>query len=511
MRLLRFEVKIVLAILLVAIAPLIASVTLGRSVLQDAYRVGVNQRVRRQLEASLTVYRDYFRASRREADAIADVLAARVVVAGLCGGDEPDHDALTGLVEPYPSLRSARLVRKGSTVPCAVVTRASELGDESIRTLALERKVVLASSTGTETPIEHLLTVTLSTDARPFAAYEEAGQVAEVYRQLKEQDEYLSGKYWSLYILCLGLVIALAALLAGVAARRVTSRIALLIEATKRVGSGDLTVAVPAGRQDEIAELSGSFNKMVHDLGDSRARVEYLNRVSGWQEFAKRLAHEIKNPLTPIQLAAQEIERRFAGDDHQHRQALSDARAIIEEEVATLRRLVGEFSSFAKLPEVRLSAANLGEFLEELRSLVPSIEADLESAVAIDLKLPQGTGPEVALDGMLLRRCFDNLFRNAAQAARDAGNEQVRISVSLTLRDTTVVLMVTDTGPGMDEDTQNKMFQPHFTTKKDGSGLGLAIVKKIVLEHHGDITCDSVTDAGTRFKIELPVNAPPQP
>src|SRR5262249_53679606 len=153
------------------------------------------------------------------------------------------------------------------------------------------------------------------------------------------------------------------------------------------------------------------FNDMVRDLRESRERIQYLQRIGAWQEVARLLAHEIKNPLTPIQLAAQEIHESYRGDDPCFRQKVKEARGIIEEEVSTLRRLVGEFSAFAKLPEVHLADADLGDFVYEMERPMVAVRDEKGAAnapVAIRVERPTTPLP-VRVDAMLLRRCVDNL------------------------------------------------------------------------------------------------------
>src|SRR5690606_32219499 len=179
--------------------------------------------------------------------------------------------------------------------------------------------------------------------------------------------------------------------------RRVTDRVRALVHATRRVGAGDLTVRVPVQSDDEVAELSQSFNDMVRDIADSRARVEYLQRIGGWQEFARRLAHEIKNPLTPIQLAAQEMRDSYDGEDERYRARLEDATAIIQEEVATLRRLVSELTDCTRLPKVQGEPADLRAFLLEIARAVPPLLVDLgaKDAVHVDVAIPESSIPVV--------------------------------------------------------------------------------------------------------------------
>ena len=285
-----------------------------------------------------------------------------------------------------------------------------------------------------------------------------------------------------------------------------TRRVTLLAQATSRVGAGDLTASVPDDDSDEVGDLSRAFNAMVRDMRESRERIEYLSRIGAWQEFARRLAHEIKNPLTPIQLAVQEIHRTYKGDDARYRRLLEEGRAIVEEEIATLRTLVSEFSEFARLPEAHLSPADLGVFVREAvdAPFGPEDSLDEEAAkIAVRAEVESGALP-VRIDPMLLKRCLDNLIRNAAQALRNDPRENPRIVVAARAVGDRAVLEVRDNGPGIDPDVRERVFDPYYTTKSDGTGLGLAIVKKIVLEHGGDIVCTQAPEGGAALQIWLP-------
>src|SRR6185369_10123519 len=135
--------------------------------------------------------------------------------------------------------------------------------------------------------------------------------------------------------------------------------------ATRPVAEGDLSVRVGLEGDDEVADLGRSFDRMLEELSQSRARVEFLRRMGEWQQVARRLAHEIKNPLTPIQLAVEECHRRYRGDDAEYKRLVETTLEVVAEEVGTLRRLVSEFSSFARLPTADLAPADLGAFLRE--------------------------------------------------------------------------------------------------------------------------------------------------
>ena len=304
-------------------------------------------------------------------------------------------------------------------------------------------------------------------------------------------------------------MILVASLIGAILSRRVTKRVVALAEASRKVGAGDLTVELPTSATDEITELTEAFNDMVRDLRDSRTRIEYLQRIGAWQDFARRLAHEIKNPLTPIQLAAQELDETYVGGDEAYRRKLQNARAIIEEEVATLRRLVGEFSSFAKLPEADLAPADLGEVVHAIETSVPAMLEDVGHGTPVDVEVVVRAATqaiEVRMDPMMLKRGVDNLVRNAIQAVHEAkpdGGGRVLVRAYKTRN--RGFIEVRDNGLGISEEHWDRVFDPYYTTRAEGTGLGLAIVKKVVLEHGGELRLDRAPEGGARFSIELPL------
>jgi two-component system nitrogen regulation sensor histidine kinase NtrY len=313
---------------------------------------------------------------------------------------------------------------------------------------------------------------------------------------------------------------AAAAAWATARARASTARrVEAITAAAGRVGAGDLAVRVkpPGGALDPLA---GAFNQMVEELQLSRERVDYLQRLAGWQDVARRLAHEIKNPLTPIQLAVQEIARKYAGDDARFKRALDTAREVVEEEVATLRRLVTAFSEFARLPEVKPSPADLAEFVRDMASSRQFLDEAAGGAGAVQMVFEAGEAPiPVMIDRIMLKRAFENLARNAAQAIGARGGtvwvraEQRRVKVAdADGRPVDEVdqawLVVEDDGPGIPPEHRAKIFDPYFTTKSDGTGLGLAIVRKIAIDHAGDVGLEERPGGGARFILTLPLRDP---
>lgn len=504
MKLSRFERKILFAIAAVAVVPLLGALLLGQRALREAYQVGVNPRVQQELQHNLTLYRDHFVLLKQSANQLADAVASdHALILAASAADAPTAQArIIALLKRSSSAARIRVLDKNGNV-FVQAEDPQRLGPD-MRLLELTRVL-----TGLEAPHAQSVTMTVATRNDRFLAYQRAGELVEVYARLESEGELISTFYLVVYMGFL-LSVIVAALAVGVLlSRRVTRRVSLLADATARVGAGDLDVQVPTAVNDEIGELTKAFNAMVRDLRDSRGRIEYLQRISAWQDFARRLAHEIKNPLTPIQLAVQEVHRRYDGSDVAYRKRLDETLSIVEEEVATLRRLVTEFSAFAKLPQASLAPADLGEFVRDAARTLSSVPDECEGDTPVSVEpLVLGGALPVAIDAMMLKRAVDNLVRNAVQAIRaDATRKGGRVRVQTIRQGECVLLEVADDGPGVDPHDRVRIFDPYHTTKPEGSGLGLAIVKKVVLEHHGEIECRQSDLGGAAFTISLPLRA----
>jgi nitrogen fixation/metabolism regulation signal transduction histidine kinase len=501
----RFERKLLAAIVVATMMPLVGALVLGQGALREAYQVGVNPRVREELDRSLALYRTYFTTLRKHADESASAIAADWALrAAVERGDREALDArLQLLLERNQDIAKIQITNEDGQ-PLAAAAIESRTKNDA-RLLQIERPLADLSRAK--------LNVTLAAPSRPFLDYQRAGELVEVYRRLERGGGQVAGFFIVVYTGFLLSVIVAALAVGIVMARRVTRRVSVLADATRRVGSGDLHVQVPTDTADEIGELTNDFNTMVRDLRESRDRIEYLQRIGGWQEFARRLAHEIKNPLTPIQLAIQEVHKSYPGGDSRFDKRLNDARTIIEEEVATLRRLTAEFSTFAKLPEATLARADLNDFVRDLSRSFETI-ADVRGGAAagtepnpIEVKIELATQAlPVRIDSMMLKLCLENLVRNAVEALRVLEGPQ-RVLVRLHSKRDRAVLEVHDSGPGVSATDRQRIFDPYFTTKADGTGLGLPIVKKVVLEHHGSIVCEESELGGAVFRIELPLAA----
>jgi nitrogen fixation/metabolism regulation signal transduction histidine kinase len=388
---------------------------------------------------------------------------------------------------------------------------------------------------------------TYAFDRRYERELEAAGATLDAYTRLeKERARVYAGSFKAFAVLLL--IVGVGSVGVGyLLARGTTRRIRRLADAIDQVAAGNLEVRVPVTGSDELTDLASAFNRMLGEMQQSRARIEYLQRIGAWQEMAQRLAHEIKNPLTPIQLAVQECHRKYGGEDPRFRALLNTTLEIVEEEVGTLRRLVGNFSSFARLPQSDLRGATLRDFLRECSEQLghlgaaadgapsasperrhasgsagawsepggrnledPSDDAFVAQDVDVRWEVPDDPMP-VAIDRQMLRRVVVNLVRNGIEAIRSGrpdpipGERRGHVVVRARTGANAAAIVVEDDGPGVPEAVRERVFDPYFTTKPDGTGLGLAIVKKIVVEHNGAITAErSERLGGAAFVVELP-------
>ncbi|HTH37143.1 MAG TPA: ATP-binding protein, partial [Pyrinomonadaceae bacterium] len=260
-----------------------------------------------------------------------------------------------------------------------------------------------------------------------------------------------------------------------------------------------------------LPEIAGAV-LVIEDLAELIA----AQRASAWQEVARRMAHEIKNPLTPIQLSAERIAKRFAGTtepvlaglsgaavDPDKARVVADGTQTILREVQSLKSMVDEFSRFARLPEVKLERGDVNEVLRQAADLY----VDRANEATLNL-IPADDLPLAMIDEEQLKRVFVNLIDNALEVS---GSDGVGRMVTLLSRHDEVrdliVLEVADNGNGIDAADYQKLFQPYFSTKGRGTGLGLAIVNRIVTDHHGKIKAVPNQPRGARFVIELPVQS----
>ena len=221
-----------------------------------------------------------------------------------------------------------------------------------------------------------------------------------------------------------------------------------------------------------------------------------------WREVAKRIAHEIKNPLTPIKLSAQRLQRRLKDLPGKDGQLVQECTNVIIQHVDELKEMVNEFSNFARLPEVSPVPQQLNDLIQETMQLYLSAHPELHFITKLEPRLPI-----LNLDRDQMKRVFLNLIDNAIAAIKSSGRAgpgRIEVETHYNEKLEMAALTIRDNGPGMSESVQERVFEPYFSTKEEGTGLGLAIVKRIINDHGGYIRLSSIEGEGTTFMIELP-------
>ncbi|HSY22011.1 MAG TPA: ATP-binding protein [Polyangiaceae bacterium] len=508
------EHRLALAILVTAILPLASAMMLAYSLLNYASSVWLRPEVEEELERGIDLYKDYVKVVKDDMKHQTEAIASDEMLRASVVKHDPEscERALEAIFPRFPEL-VALSVEDERGPPMATRDRGRKIDEATERKLEVRRPILAPEGTG---PV---LVATFAFDRRYEQSLERAGEIHETYAQLESKRTSIYGGYFEAFAALLGITVIVTVPLGFLLARGVTRRIRRLANAIDIVAAGNLDVRVPVTGSDELTELARVFNRMLGEMQQSRARIEYLQRIGAWQEMAQRLAHEIKNPLTPIQLAVQECHRKYGGDDSRFRTLLDTTLEIVEEEVGTLRRLVGNFSSFARLPHAELREAHLRDFLRECSEQLGHLGAELaegpdEMLLAQDVdirwELPEDPLP-VAIDRQMLRRVLVNLVRNAVEAIRVSrpeareGVPRGHVIVHARCVNDAASIVVEDDGPGVPAAARERIFDPYFTTKAEGTGLGLAIVKKIVVEHNGAITAEtSERLGGAAFVVALP-------
>ena len=289
--------------------------------------------------------------------------------------------------------------------------------------------------------------------------------------------------------------IALALLLGIGVARRITRPVEALTQATREVASGRLDLAVQERASGEVGELVSAFNRMTSDL---RAKTEQLiasERVAAWQEVARRLAHELKNPLTPIQMSLETLLAAKKGNSPQFSGLFEESAGAVLEEVERLRRIIDEFSRFARLPKPELRPLELGELASQVLALYSTPRPGLDIRPALQ------PGVWADADRDQITQLLVNLIKNADEALPHGGVVDVRVW----RRGDEALLEVEDNGPGIRPEDRPRLFEPYFTTKSGGTGLGLAIAARVAQEHRGRLEIDGEYGRGALFRLVLPV------
>ncbi len=293
--------------------------------------------------------------------------------------------------------------------------------------------------------------------------------------------------------------VLLALLLSFWTASRVTRPLRDLASSVREVAVGKWDTRARVWSSDEVGQLARDFNGMTEQLVEQRDRMIQAERVAAWRELARRLAHELKNPLFPLQITIENLQRSRDAAPEQFEEVFRESTTTLLTELGHLKTIIGRFSDFAKMPVPQLEPVNVNELAREVVQLFEAqLRASGQPSVETKLQLAADAG-QVPADPDQLRRALKNLVLNALDAMPQGGALTIRTA----RHDSKVAVEVSDTGAGLTPEECDRLFTPYYTTKQHGTGLGLAIVQSVVSDHKGTITVHSEPGQGTTFRIEL--------
>jgi two-component system nitrogen regulation sensor histidine kinase NtrY len=415
------------------------------------------------------------------------LVAVRLVQAGdrqmyVVGGQQLDPEFLSTLV--LPKGMRALLWRDLGTGDTAELARVAPLIE---RVKATKREASATVGSGADAETFHALPLP-GYDGRLLAVLLVGSSRADLVR--------LENSLWNIGIAVAAVGILIAMALAWWATARVTRPVRRLAESAGKVAAGNWGATVDASSADEIGQLARAFNRMTHELVEQRERLVQTERVAAWRELARRLAHELKNPLFPLQITVENMQRARERYPEQFDEVFREGTSTLLAELANLKQIIGRFSDFARMPAPEMQPVSLNNLAaENVRLFGPQLE---KAGVRATLDLDPDLRP-VPADAEQMTRVLRNLTLNAIDAMPQGG--------VLTLRTAALPggarLEIADTGAGLTPEECERIFTPYYTSKTHGTGLGLAIVQSVVSDHKGRIAVESAPGKGTTFRIEL--------
>ncbi len=410
----------------------------------------------------------------------------------VAGGQELDREFLSSLALPQ-GMRVLLYRNLEPQYAASALVGESRYGDAEmvqplvLRVLADRRETTRILGHGADAETFHAL---------PLPGYEDTLLgvllIAGSRRELVDLEaSQLSTGIW---VAAGGILMGMA--LAWWATARVTRPVRQLAASAGRVAAGEWGTTVNVTSADEIGKLAGAFNRMTHELVEQRQRLVQAERVAAWRELARRLAHELKNPLFPLQITVENMQRAREKYPEQFDEVFREGTSTLLAELSNLKQIIGRFSDFAKMPAPEMQPVDFNRLVLETMRL---FEGQLDQAhIAAKLDLAPGVRT-VPADPEQMTRALRNLILNAIDAMPNGGTLTIRTSTV----DGRLRLEVWDTGQGLTPEECERLFTPYYTTKTHGTGLGLAIVQSVVSDHGGHISVESEPGKGARFRIDL--------
>ena len=469
--------RIIAALIGLAVATTLALSFLARYYLDQSLKISVNLEMGRTLTSALSLAKENYDARKKALHEIGQALLVSPDLAAATDGDSPER--LRAFFEARGRKGLRFQFEKTSATPTSDTVRVFKSAD---RPDLLQLRV----------PIQNHPAYTALVVSQPLDRLLEIEGAVHTYKHLKMEETDLRRAFLLAFLVTAAGVVLTASLLGIRIGFGITHPLYALIKGTREMARDNLAYRIPKGRDDEIGLLIESFNRMAEDLKVNRRKRLEAEQIAAWREIARRLAHEIKNPLTPIQLTVQQLRDKYDGADPAYRQLVSDCTEIVAEEVENLRELVQEFADFARMPSLSLSQNDLNAAVQDVVRLYPDIRLRLELAPEL---------PPIDLDVEQMRRVIINLIENGI----DAGGPGGTVAIRTHLETDVVVLSVCDNGPGVALEDRQRIFQPYVSAKESGMGLGLAVVRSVVEDHGGRIIVGEAPEGGAQFDVHLPL------
>jgi two-component system nitrogen regulation sensor histidine kinase NtrY len=426
-------------------------------------------------------------------------LAVAMATAGdrklyVVGGQQLDHDFLSTLV--LPAGMRVLLYRNldAQFSPAALINGGGSIGSLPNELRPLIQQVLHRRRAVTDTIGQGVDAETFH--ALPLTGYEQnlpgVLLIGSSRRDLVQLEA--SQRSTATWVASVGILIGI--LLCWWATARVTRPVRKLAESAGKVAAGNWSTTVEIPSTDEIGQLAGAFNRMTHELVEQRERLVQAERVAAWRELARRLAHELKNPLFPLQITVENMQRARESYPDQFDEVFREGSATLLAELSNLKQIIGRFSDFAKMPAPEMQQVQFNQLIaENMKLFEPQFaKAHVVAKTELDAGLPT-----VAADPEQMTRVLRNLILNAIDAMPSGGVITVRtISLGHAAR-----FEIADTGQGLTPEECARLFTPYYTTKTHGTGLGLAIVQSVISDHKGRISVESEPGKGATFRIDL--------
>ncbi len=483
----KFRNKIFLYVSLLLIFPAIPLSYFASQLIDKSYRIGVNEKVESALDGALQIASDNYQMHKLQLQELIKIIKI--------SGNNPS--AIIELMENKNEniksrliLRDENILLKNNIIPIESIKKFLKENRQDIVWPAKDRQKLYALVNLNN---KHILQIVYPLPESFRTSAKQIQEVSHIYKTLGFVKNEIRQSFLLTFIFIYTIGLILGLFVSFWFSKKITRPVEKLKIAANEIGKGNLNYRIEIDGGDELAELGNAFNQMVSELSENQRKIIELEKMATWQQLARRLAHEIKNPLTPIQLMSQQMRDNYSGDDKNYQEMVNECSSIIEQEVESLKNLVKEFSDFARLPEIQPTKQNISNLINSVGKLYQTSE--------IKIQLPQNEIP-VAFDYEYMKRVLINLVNNALAAT--ISNEPVMIKAKV--EEKKVIIEVIDKGQGISSENLPKIFDPYFSTKKSGVGLGLSIVKKIVEEHNGEIKVNSIQGKGTSFIIYLPNN-----